>query len=61
MNPNDFDMDAELIPTDLNASSYGFMLRSRDGQGTYVVLSGAPVHNYSHMKDMEVLPLITSE
>ncbi len=32
MNPHDIDMDAELIPpADLNASSYGFVLRSRDG------------------------------
>ena len=32
MNPHDIDMDAELIPTDLNASSYGFVLRSREGK-----------------------------
>jgi hypothetical protein len=32
MNPHDFDLDAELIPTDMNVSS-GFVLQSRDGQG----------------------------
>lgn len=36
MNPQDIDMDAELIPTDMNASSYGFVLRSRDGKSLHL-------------------------
>ena len=31
INPHEIDMDAELIPTDMD-TSYGFVLRSREGE-----------------------------